>query len=186
MTAHRTVRIGMVVLLGLLLLAPLGCKKLTETDTSNRQTAGGGLGIDMQQNPPPAPPPPPPPPANQGPLPVGKQMDKLEHSGFPAPHTLVQSNGKLQQIGKGYIAAAITGPVNGPADLGPDFARVLKDPLNRDYVVKWGLDPSKVPSNTLLAWECTPDSTYHRRAVQADGAVVRISEAEFKQRTGTK
>jgi hypothetical protein len=187
-------RLGCLIFASALILPFTGCKKAKTDlpDVRDGRTAGGGLGfIDPgapSPNPGQQPQPQPQPQPQQGPLPVGKTMDKLEHSGFPAVHTLAGSRDKLSQLGKLIIACANDGPVKSKADLGSVPAKSLLDPLGREYDIRWGIDLSKgnVPSTTLIAWEKTPDSTMNRRAVQADGAVVTLQEAEFKQRTNIK
>jgi hypothetical protein len=191
MTRLAVIRTGSVLLLGLLVIPAIGCKKgSTEmVDVSDRPTVAGGLGFDIgdQNRPKPQPQPQPQPTPqqqNKGVLPVGKTMDKLEHSGLPTPQLIAASRQKLQQIGQAY-KACIGAPPKSPADLGPTFtAEYMKDPTFHPYVVRWGIDPLAVPGNTLLAWEQLPDSTGMRRAVQADGAVVNVPLTEFKQRTG--
>lgn len=183
MSRSNLIRLGSIVLLGTLLWPSSGCKKAStdQPDTSNRPTAGGGLGFDTPPPPPRTPAPGPqinPQPAPQQPQNQPAPIDKTPNFGLPRPDLLLQSRDYLRQIGQAYKAAAITGPVNGPKELGiPD--KMLKDPVGRPYVICFGIDINNLPSNTLLAWEAGPDSASQRRVVTVGGDVNPMSEADF-------
>ncbi len=169
MTRHGPFRPALLLLLGVLLLPALGCKKGSTQlkDVRDGNTVAGGLGLDMGQQPAPKPgaqPKPQPTPQPQpNPQTTPAPIDRTENFRMPRPDLLVASRHNLDQIGKAYLAAATLnmGPVNSEKDLGIP-PKMLVDPVRRPYMICYGVDISNLPGETLLAWESGPDTSYHR------------------------
>lgn len=112
----------------------------------------------------------------------GSQPVAQNSSGIPRVDQRLDNSNRLRQIGQAYLAQSISGPVNGPADLGKDIP--LTDARQQPFVIVWGVDLNQAKSvnaQALLAWEKDPDTSGNRQVLHVDGSVTRLSEAEFQK-----